>query len=100
MYAAKSRVKSPRSEDPWTRPSDNDKLLWWLADHRLILGDSQKSRRVSTQIDQMTGQDLGNDIRVSMVPLLQDLGNDIRVSMVPLLLDNQRIGSLLIAQYR
>ena len=81
-----------------TLDGPSDKRLWWLADHRLILGDSQ-NRVVFDSDSQMTGQDLGNDIRVSMVPLLQDLGNDIRVSMVPLLLDNQRIGSLLIAQY-
>ncbi len=66
-----------------TLDGPSDKRLWWLADHRLILGDSQ-NRVVFDSDSQMTGQDLGNDIRVSMVPLL---------------LDDQRIGSLLIAQF-
>ena len=66
-----------------TLDGPSDKRLWWLADHRLILADSQ-NRVVFDSDSQMTGQDLGNDIRVPMVPLL---------------LDDQRIGSLLIAQF-
>ncbi len=78
-------VRRRVGQSPLRRTLDgpSDKKLWWLADHRLILGDSQ-NRVVFDSDSQMTGQDLGNDIRVSMVPLL---------------LDNQGIGSLLIAQY-
>ena len=83
-----TRFDAPRSsnQSPARRPfarSRNDKLLWWLAGQRMILADSG-NRVVFDSEDQMTGQYLGDEIDFPAVPLL---------------LDNQRIGSLLVAQF-
>ena len=53
-------VRRRVGQSPLRRTLDgpSDKKLWWLADHRLILGDSQ-NRVVFDSDSQMTGQDLG-----------------------------------------
>ncbi len=74
------------AQGPARRPfgrSPGGGLLWWLAGQRMILADAG-NRIVFDSEDEMTGQELGEDVRPSMVPLL---------------LRNQPIGSLVIAQF-